>query len=84
MAGQLVGNEILTISEMFQVICLYTSVAATVFYLVYLCIGRSLEVKQVLKVEQQREQLESKNSEIPVLPPSAAANMDAGIMISTL
>lgn len=79
-AGQLVGNEILTIGEMFRVISLYTTVAATTFYLVYICFGRKLEVKQAEKVDKERQELEAKNQIVRSMP----SNMDAGILVSTL
>ena len=63
-AGQLVGQNILTINGMFQAASLYTACAATIFYVIYWVIGRKLELNLVKKIEQDKQQMQEQKPQI--------------------
>ena len=63
-AGQLVGQNILTINGMFQAASLYTACAATIFYVIYWVIGRKLELNLVTKIEQEKQQIQEQKPQI--------------------
>ena len=59
-AGQLVGQNILTTAEMFQIAALYTACAATFFYIIYWIIGRKLERNLVAEIAKKTQEMEEK------------------------
>lgn len=62
-AGQLMGQNILTLSQMFRVFGVFVGTTTTFFYLIYLVFGRKLEADLSEKVEQKRLELEGKTGE---------------------
>ena len=59
-AGQLVGQNILTTAEMFQIASLYTATASTFFYIIYWIIGRKLEKNLVAEIAKKTHEMEEK------------------------